>query len=93
MAREVVFQYEIDYQGAYKSAEEIAQEIIRDHPELAYRIVTKPGEGVYVKLYGQNEELILEISEGMSERETELLLAGTPVYVTYGGRRIGLSDE
>lgn len=86
MAREVVFQYEIDHERAHEKAEEIAQEIIRNHPELTYKIVTKPGEGVYVKLYGENEELILEISEGMSERETELLLAGTPVYVTYGGK-------
>jgi len=86
MAGEVVFKYEIDYQRAREKGEEIAQEIIRNHPELTYRIVTKPGEGVYIKLYGENEDLILEISEGMSERETELLLAGTPVYVTYGGK-------
>lgn len=86
MARQMVFQYEIDYQRAHEKAEEIALEIVRNHPELAYRSVTKPGEGVYVKLYGENEELILEISEGMSMRETELLLAGTPVYVTYGGK-------
>lgn len=81
-----IFEYEIDYQRASEKGEEIARKIVNKHPELRYRIVVKSDKGVYIKLYGEDEELIHNISEGMSEQEAELLLAGTPVHVTYGGR-------
>ena len=81
-----VFEYEIDYQRAMKKGQEIAQRIVSKHPELSYRIVIKSEKGVYIKLYGEDDELIHAISDGMGEQEAELLLAGTPVYVTYGGR-------
>lgn len=81
-----VFEYEIDYQRAREKGEEIARRIVSEHPELSYRIIMKPEKGVYIKLYGEDEELVHNISDGMSEQEAELLLAGTPIHVTYGGR-------
>ena len=78
--------YTINYEEAYRKANEIAEEIVSSHPGISYRIMTKPEDGVYVKLYGDNENLIVKIADGMSEREMELLLAGMPVYVIYGGK-------
>ncbi|MDZ7759360.1 MAG: hypothetical protein U5L00_03775 [Desulfovermiculus sp.] len=77
-----VFEYEIDYQRAREKGAEIARRIVSEHPGLSYKIVMKPEKGVYIKLYGEDEDLIHNISDGMSEQEAELLLARTPAHST-----------
>jgi len=91
--RETIFEYKIDYKGARSEAEKLAKEILKKYPQVGYRIVTILEEGVYIELYGDNEEFIHKISESLNEKKVELLVAGMPVYVIYGGReqeRIGI---
>ncbi len=80
-----VFEYEVDYEGARAKAEEMARRMCRKHPDIDYRIVTRYDEGVFLELYGQDEERIRRIAKAMDRRVVDLILAGTPVYVVYGG--------
>lgn len=86
MSKEVILEYEVDYEKAQQEAEKLAQEIVKDHSGLEYRVFTWAGEGAYIQLFGEDEELVRGISESLSDKKLELLLAGTPVYVIYGGR-------
>ena len=62
MRKQVIFEYNIDYENARCEASKLANEVIRAHPRLKYKIVTLPGEGVFIELYGDNEELVHRIS-------------------------------
>ena len=84
MRQQEVFKYDIDYEKVNKKAQEIAQELLRNYPGLKYQIVIRYDEGVFIKLYG-DEELIRTISNSMKKKELKLLIAGSPVYVIYGG--------
>ncbi|HED04538.1 MAG TPA: hypothetical protein ENI60_07220 [Candidatus Fraserbacteria bacterium] len=82
---ETVFEYEVDYEGARAKAKEMARRMQGKHPEIGYRIVTRYDEGVFLELYGPDEERIRRIAKAMDKRVVDLILAGTPVYVIYGG--------
>ncbi len=79
-----IFEYEVDYEGARAKAEELGRAICRQHPEIAYRVEIRTGEGAYLVLYGP-EERIRRIAQARSRRQVDWLLAGTPVYIIYGG--------
>jgi hypothetical protein len=87
MPRKTIFEYEVNDRGALRAAEKIARAIVQEHPELSYRIISEPGEGAYVKLYGPHEDLVESIAESFNEETLELLLAGTPVYIIYAGKK------
>ena len=86
MGRPVIFEYNIDYEKARCEASKLANEVIRSHPRLKYKIVTLPGEGVFIELYGDNEELVHRISASLMKKKVKLLLSGAPIYVIYGGK-------
>lgn len=81
-----VFEYKVDYEGARAKAEKLGRAICRRHPEIAYRVEIKTGEGAYLVLYGP-EEQVRRIAEMRSRRQVDWLLAGTPVYIIYGGSK------
>ena len=86
MRKAIVFEYEIDYEKARREAEKLAKEITHAHPKLNYKIVTSQEEGVYLELYGADEEQVWEISQSLAHKKVRLLVAGAPVYIIYGGR-------
>lgn len=86
MKKETIFRYEIDYQEAEAQAQKVAKSIMKRHPDLEYSILVAEGEGIYVRLFG-NEAEVRKISESMRRRELKLLLAGAPVYIIYGGEK------
>ncbi len=86
MGKPVIFKYEIDYEKARREAEKLAKEIRREHPSLKYEIVKSQEEGVYIELYGDDEELVWEISQSLAQKKVKLLVAGAPVYIIYGGK-------
>jgi hypothetical protein len=86
MRRQVIFDYNIDYEKARCEASKLANEVIRAHPRLKYKIVTSPGEGVFIELYGDNEDLVHQISASLMTKKLKLLLSGAPIYVIYGGK-------
>jgi hypothetical protein len=86
MGKAVVFEYEIDYEKARREAENLAKGIIQKHPNLRYKIIAWQEEGVYIELYGDDEELVWEISQSLAPKKLKLLLAGAPVYIVYGGK-------
>ncbi len=86
MSKSVIFEYAIDYERARREAEKLAKEIIDEHPNLRYKIVTCQEEGVYIELYGDDEELVWEISQSLVQKKVKLLVAGAPVYIIYGGK-------
>lgn len=86
MRKAIVFEYEIDYEKARREAEKLAKAITHAHPNLNYKIVTSQEEGVYLELYGDDEEQVWEISQSLAPKKVRLLVAGAPVYIIYGGR-------
>jgi hypothetical protein len=48
MRKQVIFEYNIDYEKARCEASKLANEVIRAHPKLKYKIVTSPGEGAFI---------------------------------------------
>ena len=87
MNKVVVFAYEIDYEKARQEAEKLAREIVQEHPNLKYKIITWPGDGVYIELYGDDEDLVWGISQSLAQKKVRLLISGTPVYIIYGGKK------
>jgi len=79
-----VFQYDVDDEGARTQAEKLAQKLLRKHSNLHCRVEVKSGEGAYLILYG-DEERIRKIIQSASRHQVNWLLAGTPVYIIYGG--------
>lgn len=86
MRKQVIFEYDIDYEKARYEASKLANEVIRAYPRLKYKIVTSPGEGVFIELYGDNEELVHQISASLMKKKVKLLLSGAPIYVIYAGK-------
>lgn len=83
----VIFEYEIDYEKARQEAEKLAREIVQAHPNLKYKIITWQGDGVYIELYGDDEDLVWGISQSLAQKKVRLLISGTPVYIIYGGKK------
>ena len=86
MKKETIFRYEMNYRKAEAQAQTIAESIIKKHPDLEYNILTAEGEGVFVRLFG-DEAKVRQISASMRKKELKLLLAGTPVYIIFGGKK------
>jgi len=82
---EIIYDYQADYNKAEGEAEKLAKEIIDKHPELEYRVNVWEGKGAFIVLYGDDDEIAMDIAEEMGDRQIELLLLGAPVYITYGG--------
>ena len=87
MNQAVIFAYDINYEKARREAEKLAKEIIQKHPNLNYKIVPWQGDGVYLELYGEDEDLVWEISQSLAQKKVRLLAAGAPVYIIYGGKK------
>ncbi len=82
---EVIYDYKIDYDKAYAEAQKLAQKIISTHPEIEYTVYIWEGDGAYIVLYGDDDEIAMNIAEPLVDKRVELLLAGAPIYITYGG--------
>lgn len=91
MGKQVIFEYEIDYEKARLEATKVAREVTRAYPSLKYKVVTSPGEGVFIEFYGENEELIRQISKSLARKKTKLIISHAPIYVIYGGKKAGLA--
>jgi hypothetical protein len=82
---ETIFEYEVDYEGAQAEAEKIARAIVRKHPELSYGIYTRFDEGIFLVLYGPDDEQVYRIANARRKRQVALIDEGKPIYFIYGG--------
>lgn len=82
---ETIFRYEIDYEEAEAQAQNMVTSLLESYADVDYSLLTVEGDGVFIRLFG-DEAKVRKIGAAMRKKEMELLLAGTPVYIIYGGR-------